>query len=97
MERPEADQEGQMGILSEIRKRLRAQESPLPPRQSLFGKVGVVSTTIPSGGLGEVRVSVRGTSEAFSARAADDREIPTGTQVTVVEELSPQTLQVTPL
>ena len=86
-----------MGILSEIRKRLKAQESPVPPRASLFGKVGVVSATIPSGGLGEVRLTVRGATEAFSARASDDGQIDAGTQVTVVEELSPQTVQVTPL
>jgi membrane protein implicated in regulation of membrane protease activity len=86
-----------VGFLSEIRKRLRAQESPLPARPSLFGKVGVVSATIPAGGIGEVRIAVRGTTEAFSARAADDTEISSGTQVTVVEELSPQAVQVTPL
>ncbi|HET6811976.1 MAG TPA: NfeD family protein [Acidimicrobiales bacterium] len=86
-----------MGFLSEIRKRIRAQESPLPARPSLFGKVGVVSATIPAGGTGEVRIAVRGTTEAFSARAADDSEIPSGTRVTVVEELSPQAVQVTPL
>lgn len=86
-----------MGFLSEIRRRLRSQESPVPPRPSLFGKVGVVSATIPTGGLGEVRISVRGSTEAYSARSADNSEITSGTQVTVVEELSPQTVQVTPL
>ena len=86
-----------MGFLSEIRRRMKAQGSAVAPRPSLFGKVGVVSATIPAGGLGEVRISVRGTTEAFSARAADGTEIPSGTQVTVVEELSPQAVQVTPL
>jgi membrane protein implicated in regulation of membrane protease activity len=86
-----------MGFLSEIRKRIRAPESPAPTRPSLFGKVGVVTAAIPAGGIGEVRISVRGTTEAFSARAADETEIASGTQVTVVEELSPQSVQVTPL
>ena len=86
-----------MGFLSEIRKRIRTQESATPSRPSLFGKVGVVSATIPAGGVGEVRIPVRGTTEAFSARAADDAEIASGTQVTVVDELSPQAVQVTPI
>lgn len=86
-----------MGFLSEIRRRFRAQEASAPARPSLFGKVGVVSATIPAGGTGEVRIPVRGTTEAFSARSADETEISTGTQVTVVEELSPQAVQVTPL
>lgn len=86
-----------MGFLSEIRRRFRAEGSHEPTRPSLFGKVGVVSATIPAGGMGEVRIPVRGTTEAFSARSADDTEISSGTQVTVVDELSPQAVQVTPL
>lgn len=86
-----------MGFLSEIRKRMRPRAASPPSRPSLFGKVGVVSATIPVGGIGEVRIAVRGTTEAFSARAADHIEISSGTQVTVVEELSPQAVQVTPL
>ena len=86
-----------MGFLSELRRRIRAQEPPVPSRPSLFGKIGVVSATIPPGGIGEVRIAVRGTTEAFSARAAGGTGIASGTQVTVVDELSPQTVQVTPL
>ncbi len=62
----------------------------------LVGKVGMVTTTIPSGGLGEVRLAVGGGTSTFPAYSANRGVvIPTGTRVTVVEHYPPRTLVVT--
>ena len=62
----------------------------------LVGVTGIVTTTIPSGGLGEVRLQVRGGSESFGAYSANRGvAIPTGTRVTVTEVYPPRTVIVT--
>ena len=65
--------------------------------QKLVGKTGRVTGRIVPGRIGEVMVPVRGGTEAFHAYGADDREIPPGTRVLVVEVLPPRTVVVTPL
>jgi hypothetical protein len=63
----------------------------------LVGVRGVVTTTIPAGGLGEVRLPVRGGTETFGAYAAVRAvPVPTGTGVVVVEVFPPRTIVVRP-
>jgi hypothetical protein len=67
------------------------QDRPHP----LIGVRGVVTTTIPAGGLGEVRLPVRGGTETFGAYAAvRGIPVPSGTGVVVVEVFPPRTLVV---
>lgn len=64
--------------------------------ETLVGRRGIVTTTIPREGLGEVRLAVRGGTETFGAYSSNRGiEIRTGTRVTVVEHFPPQTLVVT--
>lgn len=61
----------------------------------LSGRVGLVTTTIPPGGLGEVRLVVgSGTATYFAYGVNRGVSIPTGTRVTVVEFYPPRTLVV---
>jgi hypothetical protein len=61
----------------------------------LIGKVGIVTTSIPAGGMGEVRLTVAGGSSSYGAYAVNRGvPIPTGTRVTVVEHFPPRTLVV---
>lgn len=61
----------------------------------LVGKVGIVTTSIPPGGMGEVRLSVAGGSSSYGAYGVNRGvPIPTGTRVTVVEHFPPRTLVV---
>jgi len=63
------------------------------PYQSVLGKPGRVTGRISEGLVGEVRVTVRGSSEAFLAYASDPRDdIPEGSLVTVVEYLPPRSV-----
>ena len=63
--------------------------------ESLIGKVGIVTTTIPSGGMGEVRLVVAGGTSTFGAYSSNRGvSIPTGTPVTVVQHFPPRTLVV---
>jgi hypothetical protein len=63
--------------------------------RSLVGQVGIVTTTIPVGGQGEVRLSVAGGSSTYGAYSANRGvPIPTGTRVTVTEHYPPRTLVV---
>lgn len=63
----------------------------------LVGIRAVVTTSIPAGGLGEVRVPFRGGTETFGALGVNRGvAIPFGSRVTVVEVLPPRTLVVTP-
>jgi hypothetical protein len=61
---------------------------------NLVGLVGLVTTTIPPGGLGEVRLPVSGgtTFPAYSSNRGV--RVPTGTRVTVVEHYPPRTVVV---
>jgi len=60
----------------------------------LVGLVGLVTTTIPVGGMGEVRLAVAGgtTFPAYSANRGVP--IPRGTRVTVTEHFPPRTVVV---
>jgi hypothetical protein len=61
---------------------------------SLLGKIGRVTVSIPVNGPGEVLLPIRGASEAFAAWS--DEPIPRHTRVTVVESLSARSVLVTP-
>jgi membrane protein implicated in regulation of membrane protease activity len=58
----------------------------------LVGRLGVVVSAVPSGGLGEVRLSVAGQQLKYAARS--DVPLPAGTPVYVVEALSETAVQV---
>ena len=62
-------------------------------QESLIGKVGRVTVSIPPGGPGEVLLSVRGGTEAFAAWS--DEPIARHSRV-VVESLSARSVFVTP-
>jgi len=63
--------------------------------ESLLGKVGRVTVSIPANGPGEVLLPVRGGSEAFAAWS--DEPIPRHTRIAVVESLSARSVFVTPV
>jgi hypothetical protein len=63
--------------------------------ESILGKVGRVTVSIPAGGPGEVLLDVRGGSEAFAAWA--DEPVPRHRRVVVVDTLSARSVFVTPL
>lgn len=61
----------------------------------LVGKIGIVTTSIPPGGMGEVRLAVAGGTSTYGAYGLNRGVmIPTGTRVTVVEHFPPRTLVV---
>ena len=64
-------------------------------QESLIGKVGRVTVSIPAGGPGEVLVPVRGGTEAFAALS--DEPIARHRRVVIVEALSGRSVLVTPL
>ena len=64
-------------------------------QESLIGKVGRVTVSIPPGGPGEVLLSVRGGTEAFAAWS--DEPIPKYTVVAVVDQRSARSVTVTPM
>jgi membrane protein implicated in regulation of membrane protease activity len=53
----------------------------------LVGQEGVVLTSIPAGGTGEVRMNVRGTTIKSLARAESGEEVAAGATVRVVQEV----------
>ena len=66
-----------------------------PESDPLIGATGIVTTTIPTAGLGEVRLSVRGGSESYGAYSANRGvPVPRGTRVRVTEVFPPRTLVV---
>ena len=61
----------------------------------VVGRVGLVTGSIAPGRLGEVKVAIRGGSEAFNAYAMDPKEaIPKGSRIFVVEYFPPRTVVV---
>jgi hypothetical protein len=62
---------------------------------SLIGKIGRVTVSIPRNGPGEVLLPVRGGTEAFAALS--DEPIPRHSRVVVVEALSARAVLVTPV
>ncbi len=65
------------------------------PDESLIGKVGRVTVSIPPNGPGEVLLPVRGGSEVFSALS--DEPIARHSRVVVIEALSARSVLVTPV
>jgi hypothetical protein len=61
--------------------------------ESLLGKIGRVTVSIPAEGPGEVLIAVRGGSEAFAAWS--DEPIPRHSRIVVVECLSARSVFVT--
>jgi hypothetical protein len=61
--------------------------------ESLLGKMGRVTVSIPAGGPGEVLIAVRGGSEAFAAWS--DEPIARHSRIVVVECLSARSVFVT--
>ncbi len=64
-------------------------------QESLIGKIGRVTVSIPAGGPGEVLLPVRGGTEAFAALS--DEPIARHGRVVVVEALSGRSVFVTPI
>ena len=61
----------------------------------VVGQIGIVTTTIPAGGMGQVRLGVGGGTSTFNAISANRGvPVPTGTRVTVVEHFPPRTVVV---
>ena len=61
----------------------------------IVGRAGVVTTTIPVGGLGQVRIAVAGGTRTYNAYGANRGvPIPAGTRVTIVEHFPPRTVVV---
>ena len=59
----------------------------------VVGRTGIVTTTIPRGGIGEVRVSMGLGSQTFGAYASNRAiSLPSGTKVTVLEYFPPRTV-----
>lgn len=67
---------------------------PAGTQESLLGKIGRVTVSIPAGGPGEVLLPVRGGAEAFAAWS--DEPIPRHRRVVVVECISARSVLVTP-
>jgi membrane protein implicated in regulation of membrane protease activity len=65
---------------------------PTLTRHHLVGAQGVVVSTVPSGGYGEIRLTLAGQQLKFSARS--DVPLPTGTPVYVTEALSETAVEV---
>jgi hypothetical protein len=62
--------------------------------ETLLGKIGRVTVSIPANGPGEVMLSVRGGTEAFAAWS--DEPVPRHSRVVVVECISARSVFVTP-
>lgn len=73
---------------------MRMRTDATPRAADLAGRLGVVLTPVPSSGYGRVRVTHLGQQLHLSARA--DRPLPAGTQVVVVDVVSPTAVVVTP-
>ncbi len=69
-------------------------ETGTPRLSTSVGSTGSVYINIPSGGLGEVRVSVGGTVTVVKARGVDGAAIPAGVPVTVTKIIAPGTVEV---
>jgi hypothetical protein len=67
---------------------------PGDAEESLLGKIGRVTVSIPASGPGEVLLSVRGGTEAFAAWS--DEPVPKHSRVVVVECMSARSVFVTP-
>lgn len=70
-----------------VRTFLRMPTDATPRSGDLTGKLGRVVTRIPDGGLGEITVSHHGHRVKLSARS--EQPVPSGTDVVIVDVLSP--------
>lgn len=60
-------------------------------------QIGRVTGRVAPGTVGEVRIPYKGGSETFHAYAWDDGQvIEVGTEVVVIEQVSPRTVKVSP-
>lgn len=75
-----------------VRSLVRTSGAPTPTVERYVGSFGVVVTGVPPDGLGEVTVRQDGTLQKFSARS--DEPLALGTEVCVVETVSPTCLKV---
>lgn len=80
------------GAISLTRWLKRSESLTSMRSEALVGSVARVITAIPSGGYGEVLITLAGESHKRSARA--DRELPAGTEVWVMSILSPTAVEV---
>lgn len=64
-------------------------------QESLIGKVGRVTVSVPAKGPGEVLLAVRGGTEAFAAWS--DEPIARHSRIVVVDILSARSVFVTPI
>jgi hypothetical protein len=64
-------------------------------QESLLGKVGRVTVSVPAKGPGEVLLAVRGGTEAFAAWS--DEPIARHSRIVVVDILSARSVFVTPI
>jgi membrane protein implicated in regulation of membrane protease activity len=65
---------------------------PTLSERDLIGRLGQVITSIPSGGLGEVRLTVGGQQLKYYARSAET--LPAGTPVYVIDAPTPTSVEV---
>lgn len=64
---------------------------------SVESQIGRVTGRVAPGTVGEVRIPYKGGSETFHAYAWDDGQvIEVGTEVVVIEQVSPRTVKVSP-
>jgi hypothetical protein len=63
--------------------------------ESTIGMVGRVSVPIPTDGPGELILSIRGGSEAFTAYTQGDEVLDQNSRAVVVEQTGPRTVLVT--
>jgi hypothetical protein len=61
----------------------------------LIGMIGRISVPVPVGGAGEIIISVRGGSEAFTAYTAGDETLSRNARAAVVEKTGARTVLVT--
>ena len=62
---------------------------------SLIGMTGRISVPVPAGGTGEIIISIRGGSEAFTAYTVGDETLPRNARAAVVEKTGARTVLVT--
>lgn len=71
---------------------MRMRTDPTLSENDLIGRLGQVITSIPAGGLGEVRLAVGGQQLKYHARSAES--LPAGTPVYVIDTPTPTSVEV---
>jgi hypothetical protein len=62
---------------------------------NLIGMTGRISVPVPVGGAGEIIISIRGGSEAFTAYTLGDEALPRNARAAVVDKTGARTVLVT--